>query len=107
MEHRSFKSLEEQVKLSREAKAPEVNVRARVRMAIAAESPKDVSFEGMASTWAQWFSGIRGGLFAGVTVSVFALAGFFVLSSYTMESEGTSDDLVMTFIEEGDWTELL
>lgn len=99
---------EELLVRERNRKVPEVNVRARVRTAIERRFATASGSDDISETLVKWFSGIRGGLFAGVVVMTVFLTGILIMNqSSVLENTTVEEDGVTLFMDSGDWSELL
>lgn len=88
---------------------PQVNVRSAVREALQADA-MNPSWDALFDEMTAWFSGIRGWLATALALaSVLAMAAlsYQEIDSLIDGSEASESDPVSTFIENGDWSELL
>lgn len=100
---------EQWVQQERNRSVPQVNVRVAVRSAL--ETPKNhVVAKDALDDLASWFSGARAwvaGSLAGALIVAMALLIFQQIESLQQETLELETDHVSTFIESGDWSELL
>ena len=90
----------------RKQSAPEVNVRARVRMVLEQQGRRTSGFEDISDTLVRWFSGLRGGVFAGVVIMTVFLVGFYLVNQASVLSQEEADG-VTVFMDSGDWSEFI
>lgn len=87
---------------------PTVNVRESVRSALEQRATDTLIVDELSETVVTWFSGIRGGFVAGALGLAVICIGFFVISqTSTLLSNDVEEDEVSTFIDSGDWSQLL
>ena len=87
--------------------APEVNVRARVRAAINRERSVTAGYDEVSETLVRWFSGLRGGVLAGVVIMTVFLVGLFFVNQVSSGGVDSQEDGVTVFMDSGDWSDLI
>jgi hypothetical protein len=97
-------SLDQLFKRSSNASVPEVNVRERVRAALSQEGiPEGES--SVAEVIDNWFSGIRGGVIAGIMAAVLIASGAYANLEFQEWSAESQVDVVESFILADNWGE--
>ena len=96
------------IEQARQRPVPQVNVRSRVRAALEAEAASPDGIDAAALAMVDWFSGIRGRVFAGVALALLAtLAVFAYREASGILSMDAGDDEVTQFMQNGDWSDWL
>ena len=85
---------------------PEVNVRVRVRTALLEQRRVVAGYEEVSDTLVRWFSGLRGGVLAGVVIMTVFLVGFYLFNQTSLMNQDETDG-VTVFMDSGDWSEFI
>lgn len=105
MQQQRFKTL---VNEGQGLEVPTVNVRESVRSALEQRAETFFVVDDLSETVMTWFSGMRGGLVAGALGLAIICTGVFVVSQTSnLLANEVEEDEVSTFIDSGDWSQIL